>query len=43
VRDHRFKSAYIFGTVCPARDTSVALVVSRASTEAMNLMLTEIS
>ena len=43
VRDHRFKSAYIFGAVCPERDTGVALVVSRASTEAMNLMLTEIS
>ena len=43
MRDHRFKSAYIFGAVCPARDTGVALVVSRASTEAMNLMLTEIS
>ena len=43
MRDHRFKSAYIFGAVCPERDTGVALVVSRASTEAMNLMLTEIS
>jgi hypothetical protein len=29
--------------VCPERDTGVALVVSRVSTEAMNLMLTEIS
>jgi hypothetical protein len=33
VRDHRFKSAYIFGAVCPHRDTGVALVVSRVNTE----------
>jgi len=43
VRDHRFKSAYIFGAVCPQRDTGVALVLTRVSTEAMTLMLAEIS
>jgi hypothetical protein len=29
VRDHRFKSARIFGTVCPERIAGVALVVDR--------------
>ena len=43
VRDHRFKSAYLFGAVCPARDTGAAIVMTRANTEAMNLMLEEIS
>jgi hypothetical protein len=43
VCDHRFKSAYIFGVVCPQRDTGVALVLSRVNTEAMSLMLAEIS
>ncbi|CAO3440999.1 Transposase [Azospirillum endophyticum] len=43
VRNHRFKSAYIFGAVCPQRDTGVALVMTRVSTEAMTLMLAEIS
>lgn len=43
MRDHRFKSAYIFGAVCPQRDTGVALVMTRVSTEAMTLMLAEIS
>ena len=33
VRDHRFKSAYIFGAVCPQRDTGVALVMTRVSPE----------
>lgn len=42
VRDHRFKSAYLFGAVCPARDTGAAIVMTRASTEAMTLMLEEI-
>jgi transposase len=43
VRDHRFKSAYLFGAVCPARDTGAAIVMTRANTEAMTLMLEEIS
>jgi len=43
MRDHRFKSAYIFGAVCPERDLGVALVLTRVSTEAMSLMLAEIS
>lgn len=43
VRDHRFKSAYIFGAVCPERDTGVAIVLSKANTEGMNLLLEELS
>ncbi len=43
MRDHRFKSAYLFGAVCPARDTGAAIVMTRANTEAMTLMLEEIS
>jgi len=31
------------GAVCPARDTGAAIVMTRANTEAMNLMLEEIS
>jgi hypothetical protein len=38
VRDHRFKSAYISGAVCPDRYTGMALVVDRVSAEGMNLI-----
>ena len=31
----RHKAAWIFGAVCPARDTGVALVLPVATTEAM--------
>jgi hypothetical protein len=41
IRDHRFKSAYLFGAVCPDRDLGV--VLSRASSEAMDIMLAELS
>lgn len=34
-RDMRHKAAWIFGAVCPARDTGVALVLPVATTEAM--------
>jgi hypothetical protein len=43
IRDHRFKSAYLFGAVCPDRDTGVAVVLSRASSEAMDILLAELS
>ena len=43
MRDHRFKSAYLFGAVCPERDTGAAIVMSKANTEAMNLLLEEVS
>jgi hypothetical protein len=42
-RDLRHENAYIFGAVCPARDTGVALVLPEANTAAMNLHLAEIA
>lgn len=43
LRDHRFGSAYIFGATCPERDTGVAIVITRASAKAMNLLLAELA
>jgi hypothetical protein len=37
------QSAWIIGAVCPARDTGVALVMTRIDTAAMNLFLVELS
>ena len=42
-RDQRHTNAYIFGAVCPARDTGAALVMPYVNTEAMTLHLKEIS
>ena len=42
-RDQRRNWAYIFGAVCPARDTGAALVLPKANAQAMNLHLQEIS
>jgi len=42
-RDMRHEAAWIFGAVCPARDTGVALVLPVATTEAMQLLLEELS
>jgi transposase len=42
-RDQRYDWAYLFGAVCPARDTGAALVLPIADTEMMNLHLAEIS
>ncbi len=39
----RHQAAWIFGAVCPARDTGVALVLPVATTEAMQLLLSELS
>lgn len=36
-------NAYLFGAVCPARDTGVALVLPEANTGAMNLHLAELA
>ena len=41
--DQRYDCAYIFGAVCPARDTGVALVLPDADIAAMNLHLQAIS
>jgi hypothetical protein len=43
VKDQRYRSAYIFGAVCPARDTGAALVLPHVSAAAMNLLLAEVS
>jgi hypothetical protein len=42
-KDQGYRSAYLFGAVCPERDTGVALVLPRASTEGMNQLLAELS
>ncbi len=41
--DQRYKSAYLFGAICPARGTGAALALPFADTEAMQLHLNEIS
>jgi len=43
VRDCRQQSAYLFGAICPARAVGAAIVMPRASHEAMTLHLEEIS
>jgi hypothetical protein len=43
LHEHRFASAHLFGAVCPARDTGVALVLPEVSTVAMNLFLAELA
>lgn len=43
VKDQRYNSAYIFGAVCPARDTGAALVLTHVSVAAMNLLLEEVA
>src|SRR6266496_1098239 len=42
-RDFGHRSAWIIGAVCPARDTGVALVMTRLDTKAMNLFLAELA
>lgn len=41
--DQRYQTAYIFGAVCPARDTGVAWVEPWSNTAAMQIHLDEIS
>jgi transposase len=41
--DQRYKSAYLFGAICPARGTGAALALPTANTQAMQLHLNEIS
>ncbi|MGG5824051.1 transposase, partial [Falsiroseomonas sp. HW251] len=43
VKDQRYRSAYIVGAVCPARDTGAALVLTYVSMAAMNLLLEEVA
>jgi transposase len=41
-KDQRYENAYVFGAVCPSRDTGVALIMPQADTEAMQAHLDEI-
>jgi hypothetical protein len=41
--DQRYKSAYLFGAICPARGTGAALMMPWANTHAMQLHLQVIS
>lgn len=41
--DQRYDSTYVFGAVCPARDTGAALILPYANTHAMQLHLDEIA
>ena len=41
--DQRYESAYVFGWVCPARDTGLALILPQANTWAMQQHLDEAS
>ena len=38
-KDQRYENAYVFGAVCPCRDTGVALIMPQADTEAMQAHL----
>src|SRR6516164_2869551 len=42
-KDQRYANAYVFGAICPARDTGAALVLPRAVSGAMQLHLDHIS
>jgi hypothetical protein len=42
-KDQRSENAYVFGAVCPSRDTGVAVIMPNANTEAMQAYLDEIS
>jgi len=41
--DQRYESTYIFGAICPARDTGAALVLPKANTDAMQRHIEEIA
>jgi hypothetical protein len=43
VKDQRYRSAYILGAVCPARDAGAAIVLTHVSVTAMNLLLEEVA
>ncbi len=43
VRDCRRQNAYLFGAICPARAVGAAIVMPRASHDAMTLHLAEIA
>jgi transposase len=43
VRDNRYKSAYIFGAICPERGVGAAIITPKANAEWMSHHLREIS
>jgi len=42
-KDQRYKNAYLFGAICPARGTGAALMMPNANTHAMQAHLHEIA
>lgn len=42
-RDQRYGWVYLFGAVCPVRETGVGLMLLRANTDVLNLHLAAIS
>ena len=43
LKDRRYKSAWIFGAVCPNRDVGVCLIFTKANSESMDKFLQEVS
>ena len=41
--DQRYRQAYLFGAICPARGTGAAVMMPKANTRAMQIHLIEIS
>src|SRR5882762_117702 len=42
-KDQRYENAYLFGAVCPGRNTGIAVIMPHADTEAMQKHVDEIS
>jgi transposase len=42
-KDQRYENAYLFGAVCPGRNTGIAVIMPHADTEAMQKHIDEIS
>ena len=42
-KDQRYENAYLFGAVCPGRNTGIAIIMPHADTEAMQKHIDEIS
>jgi transposase len=41
-QDQRYENAYLFGAICPSRNTGIAVIMSHADTEAMQKHVGEI-
>ena len=41
-KDQRYENAYLFGAVCPSRNTGIAVIMPHADTEAMQKHIDEI-